>query len=375
MSALLICALMITSCHKDQVYQSSFADGAKPTSVFNYTNAATNALVVTFTSTSANGDSYYWQFGDGTTSTSQSPVHTYTTAANYTVILKVNSAAGYSATSTQTVKAIPGATSAFSVASTFELGVTFANTSTTVASVVWDFGDGTATSTTIAPQHRYATAGTYNVKLTVTGLGGDVVSSTQAIVVANNNLLKSGGFETGTGSFWTVWSSQNSNPPVYGYTGDSPSGGYDACLRFPSFTNSAGFNELIYQAVNVVAGKQYKLSALVKAPAAGKNDYLQFYISTDPNSWIESTASNANYFLCLNNYHAWGSTSSSTTAINGDLYTATLTNGMYGVGVATAGVYTATTTGTVYIGIQCGVYGGTSNGDILVDNVNFIQLN
>lgn len=367
-------AFAATSCQKDQVFTSNVVDGAKPASAFTYNNAA-NALVVTFTSTSTSATSYYWQFGDGTTSTDAAPVHTYPTAAKYTVTLKVNSAAGYATTSSQVVSAIPGAVSNFNVAAAFELGVTFSNTSTTVASVVWDFGDGSTTSTTISPQHRYATAGTYNVKLTVTGLGGDVVSKTQAITVTNTNLLKGGGFEAGTGSNWSVWSSQTNNPPVYGFTGDGPAGGYDACLRFPSFTNSAGFNELIYQAVQVTAGKQYKLSAVVKAAASGKNDYLQLYISTDANTWNESSGTPLNYFLCLNNYHAWGSTSSSTTAVNGDLLAACLANGSYGLGAATNGIYTATITGTVYIGIQCGVYGGTSNGDILVDNVNFTQIN
>jgi len=364
---------IFSSCQKGEAFKSDIVNGAKPTSSFTFANADTNALVVTFASNGSNVQSYYWQFGDGTTSTAASPVHTYATPGKYSVILKVNSTAGYSASSTQTVTAIPAATASFTIASQFELGRTFNNTSTSVASVVWDFGDGD-TSHVLSPAHQFATAGTYNVKVTVTGLLGDVVSSTQAINVQNNNLIH-GGFEANTAQYWQVWSSQNNNPPVYGYTGDSPAGGYGACLRFPSFSNSAGFNELIYQAVQVVAGKQYQFSAVVKLPGGGVNDYLQTYISTDPNTWNENTGATSNYFLCLNNYHAWGATSSSTTAVNGDLYTATLSNGMYGVGVATKGVYTAPITGTVYIGIQAGVYGGTSNGDFLVDNVGFVQIN
>lgn len=369
-------AVLVTSCKKDTVLKSVVTEGAKPTSLFTYTAAPANALAITFANTSANVQSSYWQFGDGSTSTDLSPVHTYAAAGKYSVTLKTTSTAGYSATSTQMVTAIPAAVASFAVASQFELGLTFSNSSTSIASVSWDFGDGSAASTALAPQHRYATAGTYNVKLTVTGLLGDVVSNTQAIAVQNTNLLKGGGFEAGTNVFWTQYANWTDILPVYGYTGATgPNGGYDACLRFPSFTGGAGLNGLIYQAVNVVAGKQYKLSAVVKLPAGGKNDYLQLYISTDPTVWIESSASNANYFLALNNYHAWGSTSSNTTAINGDLYTATLTNGTYGLGVVSKGIYTATATGTVYIGIQAGLYGGTSNGDFLVDNVNFVQVN
>ena len=377
-SKLLFYSLLVvfaSSCQKDPIFKSTVIDGSKPTSAFTYTAAANNALAITFAGTGTNADTYYWQFGDGTTSTSNSPVHTYAAAGKYTVTLKINSAAGYSATSSQLVSAIPAAVASFAVASQFELSLALNNTSTSVASVSWDFGDGSAASTTLSPQHRYVAAGNYNVKLTVTGLLGDVVTQTQTISVQNTNLLKGGGFEAGSAGNWTVWSSQKDISPVYGYTTDGPAGGYDACLRFPSFTSTAGLNELIYQPVQVIAGQKYNLSAVVKLPAGGTNDYLQFYISTDPNTWIESSAANANFFLALNNYHSWGSTSSSTTAVNGDLYAATLFNGQYGLGVNTKGIYTATTTGTVYIGIQAGVYAGKSNGDFLVDNVNFVKVN
>jgi hypothetical protein len=42
---------------------------------------------VTFTNTSASGTSWLWNFGDGTTSTAQSPVHTYSANGIYTVSL------------------------------------------------------------------------------------------------------------------------------------------------------------------------------------------------------------------------------------------------------------------------------------------------
>lgn len=48
---------------------------------------------VTFTNNSQNGVSYLWTFGDGTTSTQQSPTHTYTNYGQYTVTLSVNGGA------------------------------------------------------------------------------------------------------------------------------------------------------------------------------------------------------------------------------------------------------------------------------------------
>jgi plastocyanin len=44
-------------------------------------------MTVSFTNTSTNGTSYAWDFGDGITSTLQSPSHTYTASGSYTVTL------------------------------------------------------------------------------------------------------------------------------------------------------------------------------------------------------------------------------------------------------------------------------------------------
>lgn len=40
-----------------------------------------------FTNTSTNGVSYFWNFGDGSTSTATSPSHTYTSSGTYNVML------------------------------------------------------------------------------------------------------------------------------------------------------------------------------------------------------------------------------------------------------------------------------------------------
>jgi len=46
----------------------------------------------------------------------------------------------------------------------------------------WDFGDG-ATSVGLAPSHRYADAGTYEVTLTLATFDGRVGQSTQTVSV------------------------------------------------------------------------------------------------------------------------------------------------------------------------------------------------
>ena len=49
-----------------------------------------NSGAVTFTNASANGISYTWYFGDGDTSSTANPVHTYNSPGTYNVSLAVN---------------------------------------------------------------------------------------------------------------------------------------------------------------------------------------------------------------------------------------------------------------------------------------------
>lgn len=63
---------------------------------------ATNFLQVTFTNFSQNATSYTWDFGDGNSSTDESPVHTYAEGGSYTVVLTATNDAG-SATKSEKV--------------------------------------------------------------------------------------------------------------------------------------------------------------------------------------------------------------------------------------------------------------------------------
>ncbi|PKL62972.1 MAG: hypothetical protein CVV31_03000 [Methanomicrobiales archaeon HGW-Methanomicrobiales-2] len=122
-----------------------------PTAAFT-ANRTTGAapLAVQFTDTSAGGPtSWTWDFGDGETSTEQSPAHTYATAGTYTVSLNATNAAG-SNTHTEagyiTVSAAPvlpvANFSADPTSGTAPLTVTFTDTSTgSPTGWAWFFGD------------------------------------------------------------------------------------------------------------------------------------------------------------------------------------------------------------------------------------------
>ncbi|MFQ3647212.1 MAG: PKD domain-containing protein [Anaerolinea sp.] len=132
--------------------------------------------------------SFLWFFGDGSTSTQQNPVHTYTRAGIYTITLQVTGPGGTSNVSRQiTVTGINPPVASFTadrVSGPAPLTVQFTNRSTgNITAYNWDFGDG-STSTLISPSHTFATVGTYNVILQVTGQGG-VSTVVRQITVSN----------------------------------------------------------------------------------------------------------------------------------------------------------------------------------------------
>ena len=166
---------------------------AKPVAAFSATPTSGPApLAVTFTDTSTGSiTTWAWNFGNGSTSTLRQPTHSYATAGTYTVTLTVTGPGGSSAaTKAITVTAPPVAkpVAAFSATPTsgrLPLKVAFTDTSTgNITTWAWDFGNG-STSTLRQPTHTYTTAGTYTVKLTVTGPGGsNTATKTGYITVA-----------------------------------------------------------------------------------------------------------------------------------------------------------------------------------------------
>ncbi|RYD56894.1 MAG: PKD domain-containing protein [Sphingobacteriales bacterium] len=142
----------------------------KPLIGFTASNTASCSVphTSTFINTSTGGSSYLWHFGDGSTSTLQSPSHTYTTAGAYTVKLIVTTATGCKDSLVKTAYINAGTQQAtFTSNATGCVGssMSFTNTTTpTASSYAWQFGNS-ATSTAQSPNYTYTTAGTYNVRL------------------------------------------------------------------------------------------------------------------------------------------------------------------------------------------------------------------
>lgn len=129
-------------------------------------------LAVAFTDLSANAPtSWQWSFGDGASSITQSPTHTYAEVGSYTVSLTVTNASGSDTEekANYIVVGTPGPHADFTATPTSgqpPLTVQFTDTSTNGADIwSWDFGDG-GYAHEQHPQHTYTAAGSYTVTLT-----------------------------------------------------------------------------------------------------------------------------------------------------------------------------------------------------------------
>ena len=113
-----------------------------------------------------------WDFGDGTRSSEQNPVHTYFNGGVYNVILTVSNAFGSSdTTKTNYITALGALAARFSAkppTGTAPLTVHFTDLSLgNPTAWNWNFGDG-STSSDQNPTHEFVLPGSYDVRLTVT---------------------------------------------------------------------------------------------------------------------------------------------------------------------------------------------------------------
>jgi gliding motility-associated-like protein len=133
--------------------------------------------------------SFQWDFGDGSTSTLQNPVHSYNLEGNYIVSLTVKTAADCEVKISKS-KVIYGLPTIIIIdpASCVTDVVTF-NTidkSSDIATYDWNFGDGVADvlqNKKEIPSHKYNSAGIYNVKLKVTSNNGCTTEIIKSITI------------------------------------------------------------------------------------------------------------------------------------------------------------------------------------------------
>lgn len=135
------------------------------------------------------GSTYFWTFGNGTTSTLANPVMvSYTSGGSYTVTLSITSPNGCVSTKTKTnyitVYNQPVASFTPDPYSTNILQpvISFYGTSTNADTCKYSFGDG-STGLGCFTQHEYLDTGTFVVMLIVTNKGGCSDTAYQTVIV------------------------------------------------------------------------------------------------------------------------------------------------------------------------------------------------
>jgi gliding motility-associated-like protein len=130
---------------------------------------------------------WFWDFGDSSSSNAKNPIKTFAESGIYTVKMRVNNRAGCSDSVVKSVQVFEVPTSSFSVnAFCSNQNLNLANTSsindTTSLFYNWSFSDGT-NSNVKEPLKTFNTANSFTIKLKVTSGQGCVDSSSQNILI------------------------------------------------------------------------------------------------------------------------------------------------------------------------------------------------
>lgn len=143
------------------------------------------------TISSGNITSWYWEFGDGSAGSYSNPTHAYKGYGKMNVKLTVTSDHGCK---TMLVKAIDIYPKPIARFGAFEgclsTGALVADSSVlpggSISSYLWDFGDGTTSKLKNPGFHKYASAGSYQIKLITVGNNGCPDSTTRKVEVTDN---------------------------------------------------------------------------------------------------------------------------------------------------------------------------------------------
>ncbi|MDG1730424.1 MAG: PKD domain-containing protein [Algibacter sp.] len=214
---------IITSCGQTNLTAGPIIILRKPEVDFEDPPTSCVNTLVPFENTSLDGytndcninDGYFWDFGDGATSTARNPSHAYTAPGTYTVSLYAENSCGVTNTVTNTICIEPQLTAAFTLdnyngcsplavkttnttdlsdscgGETYLWEVTYSSGFCGTAPEQWDFTNGTDENSA-APEIDFITAGTYTLTLTTTNsCGTSVFSDTIEVKQPSRNTINS----------------------------------------------------------------------------------------------------------------------------------------------------------------------------------------
>jgi len=278
------------------------AEGAVPPSAgFSSEQSEVDFLEYTFVNSSAGATSFEWDFGDGNSSTEESPTHVYEEASMYTVTLTATNDSGLSTSLEQTIEILAPVTAAFTsqVDPDNYRTYSFMDASEGAVMLLWEVGDGFQ-FTGMNPSHTYAEDGIYTVTLTAYSVTGNTDVTTEELVVSQGFVVQvlNGTFDeftVNTGDNADAWDMTPNSTVVDndGNTVDSPydplwdNGALDSWLEGfygdnseQAGSTSGGNNgtrgakldetgRRLYQVVTVQQGSTYTFSIDARTTAGG----------------------------------------------------------------------------------------------------------
>lgn len=265
------------SAGTDTLVQNSFIEvGIAPLAAF---GNAVNGLTATFVNNSQNATGFFWDFGDGQSSTQVNPVHTFPDTGSYDVTLAVANDCGtdfFSATIT--IYPVGQAPTADFVADLQAVcpgdTVHFFNTSINADSLIWSFpGGNPANLTGDNPAVVYQQPGLYAVSLTAFNSIGQNTESKQGYIevvdypVAGFELVYSDGNTV-------IIVNQSQNADMYQWDfgdGNSSTATTDTVVHYYTLPG----NYTIQLVAQNICGASVQQSVGTEAPRAGQS--LQLY--------------------------------------------------------------------------------------------------
>jgi PKD repeat protein len=194
--------------------------------------------------------SLIWDFGDGNTSNSANPLHTYSVPGTYNVLLSTIDNNGCAATNSvpTTINVSTPINANFSFGLVGSCGApvtanfTDISTGTGPFTYSWDFGDGSPLATTQNPSHTYLANGSYTVTLIIdNGVGcQDTLVVPNAITISALNANFSAAPTQVCVGDPVVFSDLTTGGPL-GWDWDFGDGGFFECPKSKSCLRCAGF--------------------------------------------------------------------------------------------------------------------------------------
>lgn len=170
------------------------------------------------------------------------------------------------------------------------------------------------------------------------------------------NLIQGSDMEALSQQFWTIIPQSSADNGVRGDIS------FSGVLTWKNGAGSVISNDVMYQSLQLTEGKNYKFSADVTSSGA-TNSWFEVHIGTAPPA--EGGDYSDGLFLALDTWTA-GCFNSPQSGNLVDL-------ACKGPGSALEGIYTSTTTGTVYFIIKAGSWDGNI-GTVTIDNISITEI-